>query len=98
MKKVTSIIIIILILLMVDLNVGTNMGFIKLPTQNTIGDFTNKNISEVIKWAAKNKIDLIQIEEFSETIEENIVISQSEKENTLTNKVKKVHTFLKKFI
>lgn len=95
-KKITSILIIIFILLLVDLNVGYNLGFIKLPKQSTIKDFTKKNITEVIKWTSKNEIELIQIQEYSDSIDENLVISQSEKENTLTKNVKQLEVIVSK--
>lgn len=95
-KKITSILIIIFILLLVDLNVGYNLGFIKLPKQATVKDFTKKNITEVIKWASKNKIELIQIQEYSETIDENLIINQSKKENTLTKNIKQLEVIVSK--
>lgn len=95
-KKVTSVIIIIFILLIVDINIGTSLGFIKLPTQDAIKDYKNKNIIEVIKWTTKHNIDLKQIQEYSDTIDENLVISQSEKENTLAKQIKQLEVIVSK--
>ena len=95
-KKMASVIIIIFILLLVDLNIGTSLGFIKLPQQKVMKDFTNKNITEVIKWTSKNNIELKQIQEFSDTVDENIIISQSVKENTLARKIKEIQVTVSK--
>lgn len=95
-KKITSIVIIILILLIIDINVGTSLGFIKLPKQDAIKDYKNKNVIEVVKWTTKHNIDLKQIQEFSDTIDENLVISQSEKENTLAKQIKQLEVIVSK--
>ncbi|MBO5138988.1 MAG: PASTA domain-containing protein [Bacilli bacterium] len=95
-KKITSIVIIILILLIVDINVGTSLGFIKLPKQDAIKDYKNKNVIEVVKWTTKHNIDLKQIQEFSDTIDENLVISQSKKEHTLAKHIKQLEVIVSK--
>ena len=69
-------------------NIGLSLNYINLPTQDIVDDFTNKNLTEVVKWANKNNIKLEQIYETSDLVEEYKIISQNHKEGTLLKEVK----------
>ncbi len=45
--------------------------------QITVTDFVGKNVAEVTSWASKNQINLEQVQTFSDTVTEGLVISQS---------------------
>lgn len=51
-------------------------------------DFTNKNLTEVVKWAEKNNINLNQEYEYSDMIDEYEIINQSVRVGTNLKKVK----------
>ncbi|MDO4701423.1 MAG: PASTA domain-containing protein [Erysipelotrichaceae bacterium] len=60
------------------------LAFLFFSPQLKAEDFVNKNIAEVIAWQEKHKVKSDKIEilyEFSETIEKDIVISQSIEKN-----------------
>lgn len=63
-------------------------GFVSFPNTRVI-DFTGKELTEVIKWSEKNKIDIIQDYEFSDMIDEYHIIGQDVKPGT---KIKDVET------
>lgn len=64
---------------------------IKLPTQNHIINFENKNLTKAINWAEKNNIKNTETFEYSDQIKKYNIINQSEKENTLTKNIKNVN-------
>ena len=66
-------------------------GIIKLPTQNHILDYTNKNLTEAITFAENNKIDYEEEFEYSDIISKYNVISQSVKGGTLTKDIKQLN-------
>jgi len=65
------------------------LNILTLPT-NILTDFTNKSLTEVVKYAEKNKIELTQIYEYSDMIEEYKIIGQNIKSGTNLKKVKKL--------
>lgn len=58
-----------------------------LQKQETVPSFISKNLTEVVKWANKNKITLNQIYETSDVTEEYGIISQDVIAGTLLKKV-----------
>lgn len=72
--------------------VTSNM--IVLPTLQTVQDFHNTSINEVIKWASENKITLDQNYEYSDSIESDHVISQDIPANTPIHKIKKLEVIV----
>lgn len=63
---------------------------IELPTQELLENFQNKTISEALKWAKENNIEVNQIYEYSDNIEEYHIISQDIYPNTLLKNVDKI--------
>lgn len=63
---------------------------IELPTQELLDNFQNKTISEALKWAKENNIEVNQIYEYSDNIEEYHIITQDIYPNTLLKKVDKI--------
>ena len=59
-----------------------NMGYISLNTFNKVDDFSNMNLSQVIKWASDNKITINEEYEYSDMVDEYNIISQSVKAGT----------------
>lgn len=60
-----------------------------LPT-NKLENFTNKSLTEVVKYAEKNNIELTQIYEYSDMIEEYKIIGQNVNSGTNLKDVKKL--------
>ena len=58
------------------LNINNVFTFVKSPI-STIPDFSNKTLTEVMKWASKNNILVNQDYEYSDMIPEYRIISQS---------------------
>ena len=58
------------------------MGLISLNTFNKVDDFSNMNLSQIIKWASSNKITINEEYEYSDMVDEYNIISQSVKAGT----------------
>lgn len=69
-------------------NLLVSADIVKIKTQEVIGDLTNKSINEIIKWTSQNNIKLKQTYEYSESIEENKIIAQDQKSDTLVKDIK----------
>lgn len=76
---------------LVSFNLLVNIGVIKLPTADTIPDFSNKSINDAISWASDNKIEVEQMYEYSDNVEEFNIITQNILPNTLLKDVKKIN-------
>lgn len=63
---------------------------VTLPTQELLENFQNKTISEALKWAKENNIEVNQIYEYSDNIEEYYIITQNVYPNTLLKNVKEI--------
>lgn len=72
-------------------NLLTNLNIIKLPTQETLGNLTNKNINDVLIWAEKKNIKINQTYEYSDLIQEYFIISQDVNSNTLIKDIKEIN-------
>ena len=59
----------------------STMGIITFPGTRVI-DFSGKSLTEVIKWSEKNKIDIVQVYEYSDMIAEYHIINQDVKAGT----------------
>lgn len=71
-------------------NILTGMNILKIPTQEYVPNFTGKNLTEVVEWTTKNKVELDQIYETSDIVEQYAVINQDVEAGTLVKDVKKV--------
>lgn len=60
------------------------------PLNPTLENFTNKSLTEVVKYAEKNDIELTQVYEYSDMIEEYKIISQNIESGTELKKAKKL--------
>lgn len=65
-------------------------NIIELPTQELLENFQNKTISEALKWAKENNIEVNQIYEYSDNIDEYHIITQDVYPNTLLKDVKEI--------
>lgn len=61
-----------------------------IPTQELLDNFQNKTISEALKWAKENNIEVTQIYEYSDNIDEYHIITQDIYPNTLLKNVDKI--------
>lgn len=77
----------ILILIAFTFNVLYISKIITLPTQSHISNFENKPLTKAIEWAEENNISNSETFEYSDNVDKYSVISQSEKENTLTKNI-----------
>lgn len=89
-KKAFSILTAFIFIEFLGFNGLVSMNYITLPKQATVSDFTNKSINNVIKWATDNKIDVIQTQEYSDSIKANNVISQNIEANTLVKDINEI--------
>lgn len=71
-------------------NILVETDKITLAKQETMPNFINKNLTEVVKWANKNNITLTQIYETSDVTEEYGIISQDVTAGTLLKNVKEI--------
>ncbi len=81
----------LLVIGIVTVNVLNNKDILKLPTYQVLKDYKNTNISEVMKWASKNKIDINSTYEYSDNILEGNIITQDVLPGTLLKKVKEIN-------
>lgn len=80
----------ITILLFLVFNFLVINNIIELPTQELLENFQNKSISEALKWAKENNIEVNQIYEYSDNIDEYHIITQDIYPNTLLKNVKEI--------
>ena len=73
-----------------SLNILVDFNVLKLPENKVIPDFRNVSISEALKWAKENHIDVTQIYDNSDKIEEYNVIAQDVEPNTVLRDVSKI--------
>ena len=54
----------------------TTLNVVNIPALGQVEDFTGKSLTDVVKWAEKNKITLIQDYEYSDMVQSYNIISQ----------------------
>ncbi len=69
-------------------------NIIKIPTQDLLGNFVNKNISELITFSEKHNIKINQVFDYSDYTKEYNIISQDVSANTLLKKVKEINVIV----
>lgn len=88
-KRSSSLVICILLFIFYNIFGSlTVIGFVKIPVVNMVDDFTGKSLTDVVSWADKNNINLIQNYEYSDMIDEYHIINQNKKAGTNTKKIK----------
>ena len=55
----------------------TTLGIVNVPAIGQVESFTNKSLTDVVKWAEKNKVTLNQDYEYSDMVPEYSIISQN---------------------
>lgn len=75
-KKGTVILGSLLLLGYFSFGIITNMNLVLLPNFGQVENFTGKSLTEVIDWAEKNKIEVVQDYEYSDMVPEYSIISQ----------------------
>lgn len=68
----------------------TTVSIIKIPSFGQVEDFTGKSLTEVVAWATKNKVLLVQDYEYSDMIPTYSIISQDIKSGTRLKDVKEL--------
>ena len=66
------------------------MNLLPIKEIKKVEDFTNKSLTEVIKWSEANHVELNQLYEYSELVDEYRIISQSSPKDTLIKNVNKL--------
>ena len=89
-KKVYIMLSSLLLIMFNGINISKNLGLLRFLELNHVEDFTNKSLVDVIKWSEKNKVEVEQIYEYSDTVDEYKIIGQNIKENSLVKDVKKL--------
>lgn len=79
----------LILLLYFTFGITSNLGIVKIDNKRVI-NFSGKSLTEVIKWAEKNKINIIQDYEYSDMIDEYFIISQDVKEGTKLKGLKSI--------
>lgn len=80
----------VLLTFYISFNFLYDTGIIKLPSQETVNNFSNKTLTEALKWASKNEITLNLIYENSDTVLPYYIISQNITPGTLAKKIKEI--------
>lgn len=83
-----------LFIAIISFNMIKDFNIIKAKEEKKLDNFINTNIQEVISWANKNKIELIQIYEHSDSFPEFHIISQSIKEGVLLDKINQLEVII----
>lgn len=90
-KKRFSIILATLFLILFNgFQICNHLGLLTSLKIPHIEDFTNKSLVEAIKWGEKNRIQIDQVYEFSDTVDEYHIIHQDIAKNTLLKGIKKI--------
>ncbi len=87
LKTIVQIFASILFLIYIAGTILISFDILKFPSKVTIENFANKNVTEALKWADDNDIDLDISYDYSDTIEKNLIISQDVEPNTLASEV-----------
>lgn len=80
----------LLIILLIIFNALVNKDIIKIPTASFVSDFKNITLTDAMKWANENKVDIEMLYEYSDNVKEGYIITQDILPNTLTKKIKKI--------
>lgn len=80
----------IIFILYLSFSILNTMNLLPIKDIKKVEDFTNKSLTEVIKWSEANHIELNQIYEYSELVKEYKIVSQSAPKDTLIKNVKKL--------
>lgn len=80
----------LLVILLITFNVLVSKDIIKVPTASIVDDFKNVALTDVMKWASENKVDIETLYEYSDNVKEGYIITQDILPNTLTKKIKKI--------
>lgn len=89
-KRKTILLSSILLLSYFVLKIGITFEFISFPSTLQVENFTGKSLTEVISWAEKNNVEIQQEYEYSDMIEEYLIISQDVEAGTKMKDVKKL--------
>lgn len=87
-KKLTIYVSSIFLMLYSSFQILNTFNLLPVKQIKRIDDFTNKSLTEVIKWSEANKIELNQVYEYSELVDEYKIISQSSPKDTLIKNIK----------
>lgn len=87
-KKGTILLSGVLLTLFNILGISTQLGILKIPALGMVDDFNGKSLAEVVTWATKNNVSLVQEYEYSDMIPEYHIINQDSKEGTRLKDIK----------
>lgn len=80
----------LIFILYLSFSILNTMNMLPIKEIKKVDDFTNKSLTEVIKWSEANHIELNQLYEYSELVDEYKIVSQSVQKDTLLKNVKKL--------
>lgn len=80
----------LLLSVFITYNLFVTLNVISLSKEETLSNFMNENITEVINWASEKNISIEQVYEYSDTVPKNHIIRQNLKEGTLLKGVTKI--------
>ena len=95
-KNIYNSILLILLIGFVGFNFGVNANIIKLKQLDTLPNFVSMSLSDANIYSAKNDIELEIEYIYSDTYEENIIISQDITPGTLLDGIKKIKLIISK--
>lgn len=88
-KHISSLFFSILFLIIYNIfGISTSIGIINIPNINKVDNFTGKSLVDVVEWADKHNINLIQNYEYSDMVEEYHIIGQKEEVGTKVKDIK----------
>ncbi len=80
----------IIFIIYLSFSILNTMNLLPIKDIKKVEDFTNKSLTEVIKWSEANHVELNQLYEYSELVDEYKIVSQSAPKDTLIKNVKKL--------
>ena len=89
-NSVLKISIFTILIIIFSFNIVDNYELVNIPVQSTVKNFTNTNVSDIIKWGETNNIEIEQKFEYSDIVPIYNIISQSAETGTLIKDVKKI--------
>ncbi len=89
-KKVKVYITSIIFILYLSFAILNTLNILPIIKIKKLEDFSNKSLTEVIKWSEENNIKINQIYEYSDLVKEYHIISQNKKNNTFIKDIKEL--------
>lgn len=89
-KKGTVLLSGILLTLFNSIGILTTLGIVTIPAVGMVEDFSGKGLTDVVEWASKNNVTLVQDYEYSDMVSEYHIINQDVSAGTKIKDIKEL--------